>query len=118
MALFVWLCMISMIMRQGLHKIFQFHAVFGSQFCFERMSQSTPQAVRPTFTAVMQIRAPASQFTGWVHSYPLNCADDPQHLPFWQNLAASHTSTLGYMLYAVDRFVLHLQSSPSSISEG
>lgn len=95
--------------RQSIHKIFQLSAVFGGQFCFERMRQSSPHSTHPTITLVVQISASSGQFTSWVYSYPISRANDPHHFSFGQNFAASHAGSLGYVLYSLNRFLGHLQ---------
>ncbi len=112
MLLLVGFRIIRLIMRQCIHKVFQLNAVIRSQFRFERMGQSSPQAAPPAFAAVMHVCAPASQFTGQVHAHPFGRAHDAQHLPFGQHLAAAHTSALGHMLHTLDRFLLHLRFIP------
>jgi hypothetical protein len=59
---------------------------------------------------VVQVSSPSSHFAAGVHPYPIGCADDPHHLSFGQDFAASHASPLGHMLYTLDRLLLcHLQ---------
>ena len=57
----------------------------------------------------MQVSASPGKFASWVNLYPVGRTYDPHHLPFRQNFAASHAGPLGYMLYALSRFLDHLQ---------
>jgi len=98
------------IMRgQSIHKFFQSSAILCGQFSFERMRQSSLHSAYPAIALVVQISTPSRQFTTRIHPHPINRANDPHHLSFGQNFAATHTGSLGHMLYTLDRFLGHLQ---------
>ena len=56
----------------------------------------------------MQVRAASSQFTRWVNQHPACRADDAHQLAFCHHGAASNTSALGNVLYALHNFPGHL----------
>src|SRR5215211_4941521 len=76
------------------------------------MRKSAFQATLPAFTAVMQVGSPSSQFAGRVHLNPISSPHNTDHLPFGHYISTAHTSPLGYMLYALNSFLGHLQPSP------
>ena len=96
-------------MRERIHKSFQAFAVSRGQLGFQRVSETRRQTGFPTGTTIMQIRAASRQFSGRVNQHPIRCADHAHQLAFCHHGAASHTSALGNMLYALDRFLRHLQ---------
>ncbi len=57
----------------------------------------------------MQICAASRQFSGRVNQHPIRRADHAHQLAFCHHGAASHTSALGNMLHALNRFLRHLQ---------
>lgn len=118
MTLLVGFHRIRFILWKSIHKIFQFTAVLRGELRFERVGQGSLQSACPASTPVMQISAPAGQFTGQVYLHPMGMSYDAYHLAFGQNVTASHTSPLGHMLNTLGRFLLHLWSSPSSKTNG
>lgn len=65
----------------------------------------------------MQVGASSGPFSGWIDAHPFRRANNADHLPFGQDVPASHTGPLGYMLYAVDGFPCHLHFFLSSQEE-
>jgi len=75
------------------------------------MSQGAFHAAHPALVLVVQVGSSSSHFTTGVHPYPISRANNPHHLSFGQNFAASHARSLGYMLYTLNRFLSHLQNT-------
>jgi len=102
---------------KGFHKIFEAGAVFRGQISFQGVRQGAFQTAHPALAFVVQVGAPASHFTARIHLHPVCGADNPHHLPFWQDFAAAHTGALWHVLYALNRLLRrHLQITRRPLS--
>lgn len=102
---------------QSLHEFLQLGMIISAQISLEGMSQPTLQAAFPTLAAVVQISAPSGQFAGFIDIHSLGCAYDAQHLPFGQDLAASHAGPLRGVFHTWSRFLFHFQRACSNAKQ-
>lgn len=103
------------LLRQSVYKFFKSSAVFGVQFCFKRIRQSSPQCTRPAFALIVQVSTPSSNLTGQVNLYSISGTYDAQHLPFGQNFAATDARPLWNMFDTLGRFLCHLRVTRKSL---
>jgi hypothetical protein len=93
------------ILRQSVHKFFQGYALIQTDRRLQGMGKRALQTSFPTYTAVVQVGAPPSQFAGWVDLHTIGCTHNADHRPLGQDFATAHTRPLGHMFHTPDRFL-------------
>jgi hypothetical protein len=94
--------------RQAIHTFIQSSAVILCQSYLQRMTERALQTAFPALAPLVQIGSPPGQLAGWVYLHTICRLYDPNHLPFWQNFAATHACPLGHMFHTLNRFLRHL----------
>lgn|GEM_PF-1886792 len=96
------------LLRQSIHKVLQLRSVLRANFRFERAGKRALEGALPATALVVQVRSPPGKFAGWVYLNSIRRADDTQHLPLGERLAATDAGALWNMLWALSGFVFHL----------